>query len=305
MQAKQLFTLALAALCCTGAMAQKGKKAKKNAKVVPAAKLTPALRPVDGKTFSYALGVAQGESLKQYLIGQLGVDSAYIDEAMRGLNANISDAERKKAEAFAAGLKIADINKRNLPMFNLQAAGKKDSAYVDEKEFERALTNVVLGNEKTFTRDSAMKVVEGQFKYQQEVYKDKNVKFLAANKKLKGVVTLPSGLQYQILTKGNGPIATDSTEVEVHYEGSLIDGTVFDSSYKRNQPATFRPDQVIKGWREALTMMPEGSVWKLFIPAELGYGERGQGASIPGNSTLIFTVENIKVKTPAAKAEKK
>lgn len=305
MQAKLLFTLALAALCCTGAMAQKGKKAKKNAKVVPAAKLTPALRPVDGKTFSYALGVAQGESLKQYLIGQLGVDSAYIDEAMRGLNANISDAERKKAEAFAAGLKIADINKRNLPMFNLQAAGKKDSAYVDEKEFERALTNVVLGNEKTFTRDSAMKVVEGQFKYQQEVYKDKNVKFLAANKKLKGVVTLPSGLQYQILTKGNGPIATDSTEVEVHYEGSLIDGTVFDSSYKRNQPATFRPDQVIKGWREALTMMPEGSVWKLFIPAELGYGERSQGASIPGNSTLIFTVENIKVKTPAAKAEKK
>lgn len=305
MQAKSLFTLALAALCCTGAMAQKGKKAKKNAKVVSAAKLTPALRPVDGKTFSYALGVAQGESLKQYLIGQLGVDSAYIDEAMRGLNANISDAERKKAEAFAAGLKIADINKRNLPMFNQQAAGKKDSAYVDEKEFERALTNVVLGNEKTFTRDSAMKVVEGQFKYQQEVYKDKNVKFLAANKKLKGVITLPSGLQYQIITKGNGPIATDSTEVQVHYEGSLIDGTVFDSSYKRNQPATFRPDQVIKGWREALTMMPEGSVWKLFIPSELGYGERGQGASIPGNSTLIFTVENIKVKTPAAKAEKK
>lgn len=305
MQANKIFTLALAALCCTGAMAQKGKKAKKGGKVIPAATLTPALKPVDGKTFSYALGVAQGESLKQYLIGQLGVDSAYIDEAMRGLNANVTEAERKKAEAFAAGLKIADINKRNLPMFNQQAAGSKDSAYVDQKEFERALTNMVLGTEKTFTRDSAMKVVEGQFKYQQAVYKQKNVDFLTNNKKLKGVTTLPSGLQYQVLTKGNGPVATDSTEVEVHYEGSLIDGTVFDSSYKRNKPATFRPDQVIKGWKEALTMMPEGSVWKLFIPSELGYGERGQGATIPGNSTLVFTVEVLKVKVPEAKAEKK
>lgn len=305
MQAKHLFTLALAVLCCTGAVAQKSKKTKKNTKAIPATTLTPALKPVDGKTFSYALGVAQGESLKQYLIGQLGVDSAYINEAMRGLNAKVTEDERKKAEAFAAGLKIADINKRNLPMFNQQAVGNKDSLYVDQKEFERALTNMVLGTEKTFTRDSAMKVVEGQFKYQQTVYKQKNNDFLSNNKKLKGVTTLPSGLQYQVLTKGSGPVATDSTEVEVHYEGTLIDGTVFDSSYKRNKPATFRPDQVIKGWKEALTMMPEGSVWKLFIPSELGYGERGQGATIPGNSTLVFTVEVLKVKTPEAKTNNK
>ena len=82
----------------------------------------------------------------------------------------------------------------------------------------------------------------------------------------------------------------------MHYEGSLIDGTVFDSSYKRGKPATFRPDQVIKGWREALTLMPEGSVWNLYIPSELGYGERGQGRNIPGNATLVFKVEVIKVK---------
>ena len=107
---------------------------------------------------------------------------------------------------------------------------------------------------------------------------------------------LPSGLQYRVLTEGNGPVATDSSEVEVHYEGSLIDGTVFDSSYKRGKPATFRPDQVIKGWREALTLMPEGSVWNLYIPSELGYGERGQGRNIPGNATLVFKVEVLKVK---------
>ena len=125
--------------------------------------------------------------------------------------------------------------------------------------------------------------------------------WLEANKKLKGVKTLPSGLQYRVLTAGKGPVATDSTEVEVHYEGKLIDGTVFDSSYKRNQPATFRPDQVIKGWREALTLLPEGTVVDLYIPSELGYGERGSAQHIPGNSTLIFKAEILKVKNDAAK----
>ena len=116
--------------------------------------------------------------------------------------------------------------------------------------------------------------------------------------------TLPSGLQYRVLDEGKGALATDSSEVEVHYEGSLIDGTVFDSSYKRGQPSSFRPDQVIKGWREALCLMPEGSVWNLYIPAELGYGERGSGRSIPGNSTLIFKVEVLKVKTNPQPAKK-
>lgn len=297
----------LAAMVCTGATAQKKAKTKKS-KAVAAAKLTPAtpaLKSVDSKTFSYALGVAQGESLKQYLISQLGVDSAYVAEAMNGMNAQLSDAERKKAVAFAAGLKIKEINTRNIPMLSEQAAGKGNTSFVNEAEFERALTDVVCGKSVTLTRDSAMKVVNEQFRYQQETYKKANLNFLTNNKKQKGIVTLPSGLQYQVLTKGHGPIATDSTEVEVDYEGSLIDGTVFDSSYKRGKKATFRPDQVIKGWHEALTMMPEGSMWKLFIPAELGYGERGQGANIPGNSTLIFTVEVHKVKTAADKAEKK
>lgn len=293
---KKLYIIALAALCCTGAMAQKTKKAKKGGKkAVAAATLTPALKAVDGKTFSYALGVAQGQSLKQYMMAQLGVDSAYIDVAMQAMNSNISEAERKRAEAFAAGLKIAEINRRNLPMISQQASGK-DSTYVVRSEFERGLTDAVLNKNCSMTRDSAMKVVEGQFHYQQETYKAANRSWLATNKKAKGVVTLPSGLQYKVVTKGTGAVATDSTEVEVNYEGKLIDGTVFDSSYQRGKAATFRPDQVIKGWKEALTMMPEGSIWELYIPAELGYGERGQGASIPGNSTLIFTVEVMKVK---------
>ena len=305
MQFKSILVVAMAALLCVPAMAQKkGKKAAKGKKAVAAAVLTPALKSVDGKTFSYALGVAQGESLKMYLQQREGVDSAYIKYAIEGMNANLSETERKQREAFAAGLRIADMNRRNLPMFNQQAVGRKDSAYASLAEFQRGLAAAALGQPTTMKADSAMKIVEQQFAYQNEVYKRANRIWLENNKKLKGVKTLPSGLQYRVLTEGKGPVASDSTEVEVHYEGSHIDGSVFDSSYKRGQAATFRPNQVIKGWKEALTMMPEGSVWNLYIPAELGYGERAQ-QNIPANSTLIFKVEIIKVKTPEAAAEKK
>lgn len=305
MQFKSILVVAMAALLCVPAMAQKkGKKAAKGKKAVAAAVLTPALKSVDGKTFSYALGVAQGESLKMYLQQREGVDSAYIKYAIEGMNANLSETERKQREAFAAGLRIADMNRRNLPMFNQQAVGRKDSAYASLAEFQRGLAAAALGQPTTMKADSAMKIVEQQFAYQNEVYKRANRIWLENNKKLKGVKTLPSGLQYRVLTEGKGPVASDSTEVEVHYEGSLIDGSVFDSSYKRGQAATFRPNQVINGWKEALTMMPEGSVWNLYIPAELGYGERAQ-QNIPANSTLIFKVEIIKVKTPEAAAEKK
>ena len=145
------------------------------------------------------------------------------------------------------------------------------------------------------TPDSAMKVAERQFQYQQQMVKNLNAKFLEDNKQLKGVKTTESGLQYRVLTMGTGAVATDTSEVEVHYEGTLIDGTVFDSSYKRGKPATFRADQVIKGWTEALKMMPEGSVWDLYIPYNLAYGERGT-RGIPPFATLIFKVELLKVK---------
>ena len=293
MKLSAILTLALAALTLTPAAAQKrGKKAKapKPVATVPAAETIPAT--VEAKTFSYAMGVAQGESLKQYLTSQMGVDTAYVKYAIEAMTTSVSEEDRKRIEATAAGLRIAEMNRRNLPFINKQACGKEDSTFVDIAEFERGLSEAALGKA-ALSQDSAMKTVEQQFKHQQASYKKANLDWLEANKKLKGVKTLPSGLQYRVLTEGNGPVATDSSEVEVHYEGKLIDGTVFDSSYKRGQPATFRPNQVIKGWTEALTLMPEGSVWELYIPASLGYGEQGSGRSIPGNSTLIFKVELI------------
>jgi FKBP-type peptidyl-prolyl cis-trans isomerase FklB len=115
--------------------------------------------------------------------------------------------------------------------------------------------------------------------------------FLEENSKKEGVVTLESGLQYEVLQEGSGEKPTGNSRVTVHYEGRLIDGKVFDSSYKRNQPATFGVRQVISGWTEALQLMPVGSKWRLFIPSELGYGARGAGGSIPPNAALIFDVE--------------
>ena len=120
-------------------------------------------------------------------------------------------------------------------------------------------------------------------------------KFLAENQKKGGIKTLPSGLQYKIIAEGSGKMPKAEDTVTVNYKGTLIDGTEFDSSYKRGEPATFKVNGVIKGWTEALQLMKEGSKWQLFIPSELGYGERGQGR-IPPNSTLIFEVELISIK---------
>lgn len=143
-----------------------------------------------------------------------------------------------------------------------------------------------------------------KMKVQAEKNKKEGEEFLAENKKKEGVKALPSGLQYKVITEGKGksPSATDM--VTVHYKGTLIDGTEFDSSYKRNAPATFPVNGVIKGWTEALQLMKEGSKWQLFIPANLAYGESGR-PSIPPNSVLIFEVELIKVEAKEKPAEKK
>jgi FKBP-type peptidyl-prolyl cis-trans isomerase FklB len=135
--------------------------------------------------------------------------------------------------------------------------------------------------------------------------------FLAANKSKEGVVVLPSGLQYKIEKAGTGPKPTPTDSVVCNYRGTLIDGKEFDSSYKRGQPATFPVTGVIKGWTEALQLMPVGSKWQLFVPADLAYGDRGAGADIGPGATLIFEVELMSIedknkdKTPAAEPEKK
>jgi FKBP-type peptidyl-prolyl cis-trans isomerase len=183
---------------------------------------------------------------------------------------------------------------------------KSQSIEVDPAIVERGLRDTLAGNKTALTDDemrTALMDLQKQLREKQmaavkelgEKNKKEGDSFLAANKAKEGVVALPSGLQYKILKAGEGPKPTASDTVVCNYRGTLIDGTEFDSSYKRGEPATFPVGGVIKGWTEALQLMPAGSKWQLFIPSELAYGERGAGGNIAPNSTLIFEVELLSI----------
>jgi FKBP-type peptidyl-prolyl cis-trans isomerase FklB len=167
------------------------------------------------------------------------------------------------------------------------------------KDFAQAVNDVLEGNQPVISHQEARDIVNTYFAELEAKVNTANIeqgkKFLEENAGKDGIKTLPSGLQYEVITEGNGkkPKATD--QVRCHYEGTLIDGTLFDSSVKRGQPAVFGVNQVIRGWVEALQLMAEGSKWRLYIPSELGYGAQGAGEMIPPHSTLIFDVELIEV----------
>ena len=204
---------------------------------------------------------------------------------------------RKQKFSYALGMNIGGGLGTNL---------KKQSVEVDPALVAQGLKDSLAGTKTRLTDDEAKAVLT---EVQNEVRKQAQEKaaeagvankkegeaFLAANKGKEGVVTLPSGLQYKILTAGTGPKPTSSDTVVCNYKGTLIDGKEFDSSYKRGQPATFGVGQVIKGWTEALQLMPVGSKWQLFIPSSLAYGERGAGADIGPDATLVFEVELLSI----------
>ena len=179
---------------------------------------------------------------------------------------------------------------------NLASRGVAD---MNIEDFVKGIKDVLSGAKTEMSHSEAQAVVNEHFqKLAEEAYAQNKVSgetFLAENAKKEGVVTLPSGLQYQVITEGSGkkPSATD--RVQCHYEGTLIDGTIFDSSIKRGEPAVFGVNQVIKGWVEALQLMQEGAKWRLYIPYDMAYGEHGAGEMIPPYSALIFDVELIKV----------
>ena len=180
---------------------------------------------------------------------------------------------------------------------NLLSMGAKD---ISVDDFAQAVRDVLEGNPTAITHVEARNIVNHYFEEMEARVNAGNIEkgkqFLEENKQRPGVVTLPSGLQYEVIKEGNvGRYAKITDQVQCHYEGTLIDGTLFDSSIKRGQPATFGVNQVIPGWVEALQLMPEGAKWKLYIPSELGYGAQGAGEMIPPHSTLIFEVELLKI----------
>jgi len=206
---------------------------------------------------------------------------------------------------------------------NIGRGMKKDGVQIDARILSRGMSDAISGKKLAMTDEemqAALTVLQADVRKRMEVEaaavaaanKATGDQFLAANKAKDGVVTLPSGLQYKILKAGTGPKPAATDEVVCNYRGILIDGTEFDSSYKRGTPATFPVDKVIKGWTEALQLMPVGSKWELFVPSNLAYGERGAGQRgadvIAPNSTLIFEVELMSIKDkseakPAADAK--
>ena len=254
----------------------------------------------DIDSLSYSIGMAQTQGLKGYLTGRLDVDTAYMAEFIKGLNEGANKTSKKDI-AYMAGLQIGQqISNQMMKGINQELFAGDSTNTISTDNFMAAFIAGTLEKGGVMTMEAAQEYTRTAMetikaKAMEEKYADNKAageKFLAENKTKEGVKTTESGLQYKVITEGKGEIPADTCKVKVNYKGTLIDGTEFDSSYKRNEPATFRANQVIKGWTEALTMMPVGSKWELYIPQELAYGSRESGQIKPF-STLIFEVELV------------
>lgn len=250
-------------------------------------------------SLSYAAGVVRTDGLMPYLKQSLGVDTVFMADFVRGYRDAMAKGFGGDIKAYYAGEQIAMmVSQRMLPFLKDEFAGRNDS--IDERVFNEGFISALQGKGGMMTEAEAQayfnKAFEQAVEERNAATRKAGEDFLAANRRKPGVVSTPSGLQYKVLVKGEGDIAGADDEVSVKYEGRLLDGTVFDSSYERDDQVTkFRPSQVIKGWTEALTMMPAGSKWELYIPYKLAYGDRPMGKIRP-YSTLVFTVEVVGVK---------
>ncbi len=289
MKFRSMLVVALAATLSFSAFA--AKKTKKNNKKVAQPVMVKPVSPAD---FSYAAGVAQSASLAQFLAQRSGVDSAHIKDFVEGLSKEVSADEAAKLRALLASIDIKKQMPQIVQSMNQQATGKGDTTYVDAATFLKGLTEGLLKTN-TLSADSATKIEQQQYDYYTQQLKTRNADFLKNYAKQKGVKSTPSGLLYKVIKEGDGAMPADTSEVEVHYEGKLIDGSVFDSSYKRGETATFAVNQVIKGWSEAVKLMKVGAEYEVCLPYELAYGERGT-RGIPPFSTLIFKIELKSIK---------
>ena len=280
------FALALAAISFASCTAQAPKAEFKN--------------EID--SLSYMFGVANTQGLDYYISGQLGVDTTYMADFIAGVQAGISQNTPKDV-AYNAGLQIGQqLSGRIIEGINNQLFAGDSTQALNTNNFYAGFIAALKKKPGLVSPEEASAYIQVhadaiknkalEAKYGEN--KAAGEKFLAENAKKEGVKTTESGLQYKVIKEGKGAIPTETSTVKVHYKGTLVDGTEFDSSYSRNEPTSFRANQVIKGWTEALTMMPVGSKWELYIPQELAYGTRETG-DIKPFSTLIFEVELLEI----------
>lgn len=292
---KKILTIALALVVGASFSTMDAKK-KKDKKADKTEVKAPVKLASSSDSLSYSVGMTVTNGLISYMQTQLGVDTAYMADFVAGFEEAVKAQNDPRQKARIAGVTIGEqASGRMLSGLKQEAEGAPDS--INEQLFFRGFTDALLGDTTVMTMETAQDVSNKKSEANRQAkiaaQTEKGRAFLAENGKKPGVISLPSGLQYKVLKQGDGIVPQKTDKVKVHYEGRLIDGTVFDASSKHGtEPATFRPDQVIKGWTEALTMMPVGSKWQLYIPQELGYGERAAG-QIPPYSTLIFDVELV------------
>ncbi|MCQ2238013.1 MAG: FKBP-type peptidyl-prolyl cis-trans isomerase [Bacteroidaceae bacterium] len=254
-------------------------------------------------TLAYSIGMSNTQGLKDYMVQRLDVDTAYIDEFLKGVIEGANSADNKKQNAYYAGIQIGQqVGGQMFPSLNQQIFGADSTQTISKDNFLAGFVAGVLEDSKIMNLEVANNIAQEKMtKIQEKMMEEKygaNRKagedFLAQNAKKEGIQVLDGGVQYEVLTEGKGAIPTETSRVKVHYKGTLLDGTVFDSSYDRNEPSTFRADQVIKGWTIALTHMPVGSKWKVYIPQDQAYGSREAGQIQP-YSMLTFEIELISI----------
>ncbi len=254
----------------------------------------------DIDTLSYAIGMSQTQGLKDYLVMRMNVDTTYVDEFLKGFQESVKAGDDAKRNAYLAGLQIGQqVSQGMVQNINRMLFGDDSTMTINEHNLYVGFMAAVANNFDIMTLDSASayaqtKMEEVRKAVQEQKFGDNRKAgedFLAEVAQREGIQQLAGGVLYEVLTEGNGPVAKESDRVKVHYEGTLIDGTVFDTNLE-SDPTTFSPNQVIPGFKAALTTMPVGSKWKVYIPQDQAYGQQDMGKIKPF-SALIFTIELI------------
>ena len=254
----------------------------------------------DVDSLSYAIGISQTQGLKDYLSQRMEMDTTYMADFLKGVN-DAANKTSKKDQAYLLGLQIGSqmAGPQAIKGMNHQLFADDSTMTVNKGDILAGVFAGVLNKDMKMRPEEAQVLIQKMMesikgKAAEKKYADNKAageKFLAENKTKEGVKTTASGLQYKVITEGKGEIPNDTCKVKVNYKGTLIDGTEFDSSDKHNGPSTFQANRVIAGWTEALTMMPVGSKWELYVPSELAYGSKETGGQIQPFSTLIFEIE--------------
>lgn len=254
----------------------------------------------DIDSLSYSIGMSQTQGMKEFLASsRVGLDTAYIDEFVKGLAEAAMSVDDKKKTAYFIGASFGmQISQNMYKGLNMEIFGEDSTQTVSLQNILAGVASGITGKDAKMTMEDAQKYANTQMqaiksKQLEKTYGDNKKageKYMAGISKKEGIKKLANGVYYEVINEGKGAVPADTSRVKVNYEGKLIDGTVFDSSYERKEPTTFRCNQVIPGWTEALTHMPVGSKWKVYIPQEQAYAEREAGKIKPF-SALIFEIE--------------